>query len=92
MNKNQKLIAGGFYLIGLLSVLFQASSSEINYTLLYFGATLLFIPWIMCLISAWKLKNNNALWVFFIFFFGALAIPLFLLTVRAKTETMPANS
>ncbi len=83
MNKQKKSIAAIFYVAGLLFILWGAFFQvELSFIKMSIGSALLFIPWIMCLLSAYKKKDNSFLWMIFLIFQGVLAIPIYLITVK----------
>lgn len=89
MNLNQKIILFILYLLGMLLFFMGSFGSPFNLRYIFIGTGMLAIPWIACMISAWKEVKDGGLWFYFILFFGSVAIPLYLFS--RKTQETKVN-
>ncbi len=80
MTKQLNITVGILYLIFMGIFLFGVfSKPEISFLKVLIGSIGLIIPWLICLINAFK-KKMGGLWIWFLFFMGGIAIPIYLFT------------
>lgn len=83
MGKSTLIVSFGLYALSISMILMGTYvHDEINYTKIIVGATLMIIPWAICLINAVK-TNKSALWISFLAIMGAVAIPFY---IRAELK------
>jgi hypothetical protein len=89
MKKNTQITAWVFYLVSVI-ILFFGLVFRFEHKLLYlsYSCVILTAPWIICILNSLKPKNNSyGLWPFFLFFFGLIAIPLYLIRIQKNNKS-----
>jgi len=80
MTKQLRITVGIIYFIFMGIMLWGVfSKPEINILKILIGSIGLIIPWIICIVNASKNKMGG-LWIWFLIFFGGIAIPIYIFT------------
>jgi hypothetical protein len=88
MQKTTQIISWILYFLSLIFLLIGLIFRH-EHIIVYLGYTtfILTIPWIICIVNSFKSKNSsNGLWPFFLFFFGLIAIPLYLIKIQKPNK------
>jgi len=88
MRKTTQIISWILYCLSLIILLIGLIFRH-EHIIVYLSYTtiILTIPWIICIVNSFKPKNNsNRLCPFFLFFFGLITIPLYLIKIQKQTR------
>ena len=89
MSKTKIIISAVAYFMGMGIFIFGLFSDPRSYFTASIGVLVVLVPWFLCLANSMRRSNAGALWSFFIFILGALAIPIYLITLINERKTMP---
>lgn len=89
MKASTKQVCWSFYVLGLgMLLLGLFGGLTTGLTLITMGATFLFFPWAICIISIFNMDGDRLLWSAIMITLNVIAMPVFLL----KKEYNPVNS
>lgn len=86
MKASIKQVCWSFYVLGL-GMLFLGLFGGLTtgLTLITIGATFLFFPWAICIISIFNMEGDRMLWAAMMITLSIIAMPIFFLKKEFKT-------
>ncbi len=86
MKASTKQVCWSFYVLGLgMLLLGLFGGLTTGLTLITMGATFLFFPWAICIISIFNMQGDRMLWAALMIMLNVIAIPVFLMKKDYKT-------